>query len=103
MSWQDWVLAFLELWFAVVLFPMLRRGASRPPISSSATTAAGLAVMAVTFFTLALYWATALTAFASLIWAEIAVLKWRERVSLPVKDDTKTGLPTDGERRMFKG
>jgi hypothetical protein len=75
-AWQDLVIGGVGWCFALALIPMLRRGAGRPPLSTSLLNAGLLALLAGTVFTLgARFGALAMLVTAGL-WGAVA---WRGR------------------------
>ena len=76
--WQDWVIAACQWGFALALVPTLL-GDQKPEVVTALMTAILAAVVAVTLFTIPLFWAAIATASTSVIWFVITVQSVRQK------------------------
>ncbi len=77
MAWQDLLIAIGSISFSIALFPMLRRGADRPPVFTAVLTSFWLYAYVLAFGTLGLWYSAITGAINGTLWATIGILKWR--------------------------
>lgn len=73
--WQDYVLTFGGIGFAIILLPALRNKKTKMPLVSSAFTAFILYVFAATMASLGLYFTAASNLLTAGMWTAIAILR----------------------------
>jgi 4-hydroxybenzoate polyprenyltransferase len=76
--WQDWVIAACQWGFAVALLPTLF-GDRKPEVITALMTAILAAVVALTLFTIPLFWAAIATGSTSVIWFIITAQSVRQK------------------------
>lgn len=76
MIWQDVLIASAQAMLAVGLLPALFHH-HKPPLTTSAVTALGMAAFVVAFATLSLWWSTAMSAIQLVLWSILALQKRR--------------------------
>jgi predicted cation transporter len=76
MIWQDILIGSAQAMLAIGLLPALLHH-HKPPLSTSAVTALGMAAFVVAFAALGLWWATVMSAVQLVLWVILAVQKWR--------------------------
>jgi hypothetical protein len=75
---QDLIFTVGSLIFVVALVPSLRSPHNKPALSTSVVTGIVLAVFALTYATLALWFSTIATALTSVMWLTLAFQKYRQ-------------------------
>jgi uncharacterized membrane protein len=76
-GWQDIILALGSLVLAAALIPSIM-SAHKPALWTSGSTGLALAVFAVTYASLSLWYATVTTALSALLWGVLGVQKFME-------------------------
>ncbi len=74
MHWQDWVFSLGQIIFLIALIPTLK-GKSKPEISTSVVTSIILAVFALTYFSLGLWFSSLSSIAMTIAWATLAIQK----------------------------
>jgi hypothetical protein len=77
-GWQDIVLAIGALIFDIALIPSIL-SEHKPAVWTSSLTAGVLAVFAVTYASLSLWYATVTTVLASILWGVLLLQKLMEK------------------------
>lgn len=72
--WQDWAITAVQIIFIAALIPSLLHRQHKPALWTSVPTALGLAIIAVSYFTLELWWSAAMSTVMSIGWA---ILAWQ--------------------------
>lgn len=92
MVWQDFVLSAASIYFGAAQLPTLLDSDSMVPRVTSVVTAIGLAVIAVTYWTLSLTFSAGGALFTAAVWAAIGT--WRapdvddeDMVEMVIEDD----------------
>ena len=73
MRWQDAALTASTLMFIVALMPTLLSKTAKPALSTSVMNVAVLAIMAVVYLSLSLWFAAATTTANCVLWSTLAV------------------------------
>lgn len=76
MTWQDAVLTFGQVLFAVVLLPALR-AAEKPPLSTSLATGITLLIFSATYASLSLWYSSACAFVLGLLWLALAAQRFQ--------------------------
>ena len=76
MTWQDAVLSVGAVFFIIALVPLVRSRFEKPPLFTSITTGAWLAVFAVVYATKDLPFACATTTATAACWLLVAWQTW---------------------------
>lgn len=76
MIWQDAVIAVAQGSFALALVPTLMTP-TKPPLATSVPMAIGLTAITVAVATLELWWTATTGAATAILWAVIALQRWR--------------------------
>ncbi len=75
--WQDWAIAIVQVVFIVALVPSLLHREHKPALWTSIPTSLGLAVIAVSYMTLGLFWSALASSAMTLGWAILAYQRLR--------------------------
>jgi len=78
--WQDWVIAGVQAIIALSLIPTVRHATHKPTMSTSVLTATGMFILSLTFATLALWFATLMSAVIGALWTILAYQRYRLNV-----------------------
>ncbi len=78
MHWQDWVFSGGQIIFLIALIPTLK-GKSKPEISTSVVTSVILALFALTYLTLGLWFSAITSVGTSTAWATLAYQKLKQQ------------------------
>lgn len=82
-SWQDFVLSSCGTFFCAALVPALRNKYARIPRKTSVPTAIGVAVVAITYASLGLLYATVVQAVCAGMWTHLAIFRPAGSVNRP--------------------
>lgn len=94
MTWQDFVLAGLQVAFIIALFPSLASD-DKPHPKTSAMTGIALLVMAFTFATLRLYWAAATAFICGASWLVLLYQHYKHRAINEYQESLRETLKGD--------
>lgn len=75
-GWQDNVIVLLQIGFIVALFPLFRKGADLPAMSSSLMTAFFVTIFVFVYATLEFWRTVIFTSILAAEWWAIAFLGW---------------------------
>jgi hypothetical protein len=77
MHWQDWVIASGSLMMSMALIPSIV-GHDKPALSTSLLTGTILALFAIVYSTLNLWFSTLSTSLIGMLWLILAFQKWSQ-------------------------
>lgn len=86
--WQDYVIAIVQWLFVLALIPTLLHKDEKPPFLTSILLSASIAVLGITYITLALSLSTLPAFIQAALWMLIAVQRFRI--------NTRKGIPVVG-------
>lgn len=92
MIWQDILIGSAQAMLAIGLVPAVIHH-HKPPLTTSVTTALGMAAFAFAFATLGLWWSTAMSAVQFFLWVTLALQKRRGAAGMTLADQ---GGPRSG-------
>ncbi len=75
--WQDWAIAIVQIVFIAALMPSLLHSEHKPALWTSIPTSLGLAVIAISYISLGLFWSALASTMMTLGWAILAYQRWK--------------------------
>jgi len=75
--WQDWVIAGVQIVFAISLIPSVLHKENKPSLSTSVFTSAGLYTLSFVYFMLALWFSCVMSGIIATLWALLAYQRYR--------------------------
>lgn len=75
--WQDWVIAGVQIIFAISLVPSVFHATHKPSLSTSIFTSAGLYTLSFVYATLLLWFACIMATTIGTLWAILAYQRHR--------------------------
>lgn len=75
--WQDWIIAGVQIVFAISLIPSVLHKENKPSLSTSIFTSAGLYTLSAVYVSLALWFAAIMAASIATLWATLAYQRYR--------------------------
>ena len=75
--WQDFVIAGVQVVFAISLIPTVLHSEHKPTVTTSVFTSAGLYTLTLVYITLAFWFAAVMAAAIGTLWAILALQRYR--------------------------
>lgn len=75
--WQDFVIAGVQIIFAISLVPTVLHADHKPTVATSIFTAGGLYTLSLVYVSLALWFAACMSAVIGALWTILAIQRYR--------------------------